>query len=170
MEMTSAFILMSQRTSKTICIQSYYVHWSQACISKAAQTGCTQIPYWGHPLCSDKASFRSLLGRHYSCQPMVDTSFRVEGLLWDLQLESRRWWSSALGSGAGGQRPPETYAHPTNTGSGALYPGEDSDEKWRAQQIWARGRVPQLCRPLKDRCLQHTINILHITAETSCCV
>lgn len=69
---------------------------------KAGQTGCTQTPYWGHPLCGHKASFSSLSGQHSSCQPAVGAHFRAEDWRCDLQWGS---WSP-LGWGGGLLKPP----------------------------------------------------------------
>lgn len=61
---------------------------------RLARQAVRKYPPWGHPLCGDKASFRSLFARNYSCQPTMGMSFRVEDLRCDPQLHSRRWWSS----------------------------------------------------------------------------
>lgn len=114
---------MSQRSSKPICVQWYYVHRAQACVSKAGETGCTQTPRWGHPLCGHKASFSSLLGRHSSCQPAVDTSLRAEGWWYDLGLESWISWSRGLLTPQAAPAAAVGLEH-------SLCPGEGSGEWW----------------------------------------
>lgn len=155
---------MSHRTSKPICVQQYYVHRGQAWVSKAGETGCTQTPFWGHPLCGHKASFSSLFGRHSSCQPAVGTSFRAEDWWCDLRMESWRSWS-ALGSARGLLTPPPA---PAALGlEHSVYPGEGSGEWCCWQETCTSAWLPQ---PPRARGLQRAINGLNVTAGASCCI
>lgn len=94
------------------------------CTQGPGETGCTQTPYWGHPLCGHKASFSSLSGRHSSCQPAVGMSFRAED--WWCELGPESW--STLGWDRGLLTPPS--APPAEGLEQSLCPGEGSGEWW----------------------------------------